>query len=209
MHIFKPKSYLFMAELISSVDDLIMYLQSICPLPFSEGLVEHLRKVVKSRVIPRNDFLLAEGDVSRDIYFISEGLLYCYYLKEDGTRVTSWLLKEGDVVVSIPSFYDQVISIENIQAIEETKAFYISYEELWGLYLKSHEFGLVGIILTVKYLKFWNLQLYNLRMRTLRERYELLVQGSDSDLLNRVPQKILASYLDMLPETFSRKKNNS
>ncbi|MBS1664720.1 MAG: Crp/Fnr family transcriptional regulator [Bacteroidetes bacterium] len=196
-----------MVELISSVDELIAYLKSICALPFSDGLEKRLRKVVRCKAVARNEFLLKVGEVSGHIYFIQKGVLRCYYETKKGD-VTSWVLKEGDIVVSVQSFYHQKPSIENIQAVEEAVVFYISYDELEELYREFPEFNFIGRVLTIKYLIFWNMQLYNLRMREAKERFQLLIEGEDSALFNRVSQQILASYLGMTEHTFSRMKKS-
>lgn len=185
------------------MEHLLAYLNSIYPL--SESLVEHLRQIVGRRKIKQGDFLLEAGSISRYLYFIEKGALRCFYLKGK-TEVTSWILKETDVVVSVHSFYDQEESFEYIQSLEDTVVFYLSYEELEGIYKEFIEFNFIGRVLTIKYLKFWTMQLYNLRMRTAKERFTLLLADSP-ELFLRVQQRYLASYLNMLPETFSRMKN--
>lgn len=167
--------------------------------------MEHLRKIIGFRVVQKNDLLLMEGDVSRDIFFIVKGLLRCYYVK-GSKEVTCWILKEENVVVSVQSFYDGSRSNENIQALELTWVLYISFDQLEDTYLRFPEFNYIGRVLTIKYLRFWNMQLYNLRYHDSRERYDILINGDDRDLINRVPQKYIASYLDMNPETLSRAK---
>lgn len=197
-----------MAELsISSVDELIMYLQSMCPLPFSEGLVERLKGIVRHRMVKRNEFLLRVGEVAEHIYFIQKGVLRCYY-EGKKQEVTSWILREGDVVVSVQSFYGQKLSVENIQSIDESAVFYILRDELEEIYLEYPEFNYLGRVLTIRYLVFWNMQLYNLRMRVSEERFRLFMDSEDAALLLRVPFKFLASYLAMTPDTFSRMKNS-
>jgi CRP-like cAMP-binding protein len=112
-------------------------------------------------------------------------------------------MKEGDICVSIESFYDQAKSYESIQAIEDTDLFFIDHEELENIYMKHPEFNWIGRILTIKYLKLWSQQLYAIRMQNASERYAWLLEYHP-DLLLRVPQKYIASYLDITPETLSK-----
>jgi CRP-like cAMP-binding protein len=186
------------------MEELLAYLYKHYPHPLSGDLLLRLHMVVKSRIVKKKDFLLKEGAIARYIYFIRSGLLRCFYTKGE-KEVTSWLLKEDNVVVAVLSFYDQHAGFENIQAVEETEVLYISYDELEMIYKEYPEFNYIGRVLTIEYLKFWTMQLYNLRMCTARERFKLLMK-EDTDLFLRVPQIYLASYLGMIPETFSRMK---
>jgi CRP/FNR family transcriptional regulator, anaerobic regulatory protein len=184
------------------MDDMLTLLHAIHPL--SPELREYLLRIVKTHHFSKRAFVLRNGDVCRNIYFIRRGLLRCYYIKGE-TEVTAWLMKEGDVVTAVESFYDQKWSYEYIHALEETEVYYIPFQELEHIYATYPEFNFIGRVLTVKYLKFWTQQLYNIRMRSARERYEYLMK-ENPELIQRVPDKYLASYLGMFRETFSRMK---
>ena len=116
-------------------------------------------------------------------------------------------MKEGDVIVSIESFYDQQKSYESIQAIEDTELFFIDFDELEYAYREFTEFNFIGRVLTIKYLKLWSRQLYSLRMRSAAERYEWLMEHYP-ELILRVPAKFIASYLDITEVTLSKIKHN-
>jgi len=188
---------------IGSVIDLIDYLSSLSGLKFSPDLRDHLFSVVRSRSVRKLEFLLEEGEISRHIFFIRRGILRCYYRHENGTEVTAWLLREPNVVVAVNSFYKQKQSFEIIQALVDTDVYYISYEELDVIYKHFPEFERVGRLLTIEYLIFWSMQLFNLRMHSAEERFDLWYKD-DGDMLAYVQQKMVASYLNMEPETFSR-----
>jgi len=182
------------------MDKLLSYLHSIHPL--SPELREHLLITVKIKSLQKKEYLLRPGYICRYMCFISSGLLRAYYLRGD-TEVSSWFMKEGDVCVSIESFYKQQPGYEYIQAIEDTEYFYIDQRELENIYKTYPEFNAVGRVLTIKYLNLWAEQLYAIRMQSAAERYEWLLKFHP-ELLFRVPQKYIASYLDITPETLSK-----
>jgi CRP/FNR family transcriptional regulator, anaerobic regulatory protein len=64
-----------------------------------------------------------------DIWFIEKGMLRCFYMLED-KEVSSWFMKEGDVTVSVESFFRQTISYESIQALEDSTVHYITFHTL-------------------------------------------------------------------------------
>jgi len=192
---------------IGSVPQLVDYLESLSSVEFSEELRSHLVQTVCVKSLKKLGYLLEEGQVSRHIYFIGKGILRCFYRREDDREVTAWILQEPNVVVAVNSFYRQQPGFEIIQAVVDTEVFFITHRELEEIYLKFPEFERVGRLLTIEYLIFWSMQLFNLRMRSDRERFELWYKENE-DLLQWVPQTYVASYLDMLPETFSRMKRS-
>jgi CRP-like cAMP-binding protein len=164
--------------------------------------VNHLSKIIKSRHVAKRGYLLRPGEVCEHIFFIERGLLRCFYLSGE-TEVTSWLRREGRVVVSIDSYYDQVPSYEFIQAVEDTDLFYITFEEEQEVFNRFLEYNFIGRLLTQFELRDFARDLRNIRMHTAIERYEMLLKN-DPELVRRVPNIYLASYLNMTTETLSR-----
>jgi CRP/FNR family transcriptional regulator, anaerobic regulatory protein len=185
------------------MESLFTLLNSIHPL--SEGLVNHLAQTLKTKTISKKQYLLKAGHVSRQICFIEKGLLRCFY-EQGETEVSSWFMKEGDVIVSVESFFKQKPSYESIQALEETMVHYINYDELQFIYKNFLEFNYVARVLTENYYTLSEQRLYSLRMQRSQERYEHLLQHFPQ-LILRVPSKYIASYLGISEETLSRIKS--
>lgn len=178
------------------------YLESIYPL--TDGLKHHLSTVLKEKTLPKKSYLLKAGHVSRNICFIARGLLRCFYV-QDNHEVCSWFMKEGDVIVSVESFFTQKESYESIQALEDSLLYYIHYDELQFLYHHFPEFNFVGRVLLEKYYTLSEQRLYSLRMQRAQERYYYLLQHHP-ELILRVPAKFLASYLGITEVTLSKIK---
>lgn len=187
------------------IEELLSFLNSIAEAegwPLSPACLAHLRKITKTGSLKEEEVLLSAGEICKNLYFIRKGLLKCFYIVHE-REVSDWFFGELQAVVSIDSFYDQVASEDSITALEPTQYFYISFEELGYLYRTFVEFNVVGRVLTNKYLRIWHRQARNIRMLTAEERY-LFLMNTQADLINRVPVKDLASYLDMSRETLSR-----
>jgi len=187
----------------TTMEALFTLLTSIHPL--SEGLVNHLAKTLRTKSISKKQYLLKAGHISRQICFIEKGLLRCFY-EQGEAEVSSWFMKEGDVIISVESFFKQVPSYEIIQALEDCTVYYISYEQLMYAYMNFVEFNFVGRILTEKYYTLCEQRLYSLRMHKAVERYNDLLQN-DPEIIQRVPSKYVASYLGISLETLSRVKS--
>ena len=184
---------------------LLHYLDAIHEL--SPALREHLQVILQHRSLAKKEYLLKAGRTACNIYFIEKGLLRCYYCAGD-KEVSSWFMKEGDVVISVESFYKQTPAQENIQALEECSLYRISYSELQDIYTKFPEFNYTGRVVTEKYYKLWAQQLYGMRMLFSHERYAWL-QNNYPDLLVRVPARHLASFIGVTEVRYSaiRKTN--
>lgn len=170
---------------------LLRYLRSIHPLP--EALRDHLEDIVKEKKLARKDYLLKAGQTCTNIYFIERGLLRSYYLK-GGREVSSCFMKEGDMCISVESFFTQQYGQENIQAIEECVVYYIGYEELQRIYKDFSEFNMIGRILVERCYLMAVQRMTAMWMQRAPDRYDWLAKNFP-DLLQRVPAKHLASYL--------------
>jgi CRP-like cAMP-binding protein len=173
------------------MEQLLIFLESIYPL--SDGLKQQLALILKVKELKKKAMLLKAGHICRHICFVEKGLLRCYYSVGD-TEVSSWFMKEGDVIISIESFFQQKESYESIQALEDCILYYIEYKELQSLYREFPEFNFTGRVLTEKYYTLWAQQLYALRMQPAQDRYNWLLSGFP-ELILRVPAKYIASYL--------------
>ena len=112
-------------------------------------------------------------------------------------------MKEGDIIISVESFFDQKASYESIQALEDSLLYCIEYAQLEHIYRAYPEFNFVARVLLQKYYKLSEQRLYSLRMQRSQERYDYLMEHAP-ELILRVPAKHLATYLGMAEETVSR-----
>jgi CRP-like cAMP-binding protein len=177
----------------------LKFLQSIQPLP--AGLISYLQQIIKRKELSRKEYLLKEGQVCRNIYFIEKGLLRSYYVK-DGGEVSSWFMKERDVCISVESYYRQEPSLENIQALEDTVVYSIAYEELDRIYRNFPAFNYTGRILTEQYYILSEQRSKSMRMQRSHERYDWLMERYP-ELMQRVAAKYIASYLGITEVTLS------
>jgi CRP-like cAMP-binding protein len=180
--------------------ELLSFLSSIHPL--SPELRAHLESILRVQECKKKELLLEIGQVCRNIYFVESGLFRCYYLNK-AKEVCSWFMKEGDVIASVGSFYRQRPSYERIQALEASKAYYISFDQLQEIYIRYPEFNYHGRVLTEKYYQLWDERLYLLQMDRVKERYLYLLEHHP-ELESRVPRRDLASWLGITLETLSR-----
>jgi CRP-like cAMP-binding protein len=113
---------------------------------------------------------------------------------------------EGHIIHAHESFYSQHPSEYFIEAIEPTSLVSINYEGLEQIFSSSAKMERMGrLMITFGMIvkERWQLSMIKL---TPRERFLYFVE-KNPELLQRVPQKYLASFLNIQPETFSRFKH--
>lgn len=174
--------------------------------PLSDELKNYLEQQLKLVSLKKKDIFLKAGENGNKISFILKGLLRSYYMNSQGADTSAWFMKEGDVVVSVKSFFHQVPSEETIEALEESILLYVTYNELQFMYQHFPEFNVVGRILTEKYYVLSEDRLSAIRNRRAKDRYQYLMTNHP-ELLLRVPARYLSSYLGIDEATFSRLKS--
>ncbi len=164
---------------------------------FQDLLIE---KEVASKTI-----LLREGEISDRIFFIKEGCLRQWFNK-DGKDITFQFFFENQAVASIDSFINNEPSLFTIESIEPSTIISISknnFEKLNSSYPEIKE-----QFHNYLFQRFSNYsQLFLSRIKdTPQERYDDLIKNHP-EIIKRVPQHYIASYLGITPISLSRIRN--
>ncbi|HXB93429.1 MAG TPA: Crp/Fnr family transcriptional regulator [Puia sp.] len=149
--------------------------------------------------------LLQIGEVENYMNFVVKGLARMYFCRGK-TEVITNIAKEGELLSSSASFLSGTPSYYIVETLEPTTFLSLSRQHLDKLYRESPRIERLGRLMTTHFVlqkEEWELEC--MRLDT-RERFLHFVE-SNPELMERVPQKYLASYLNMKPETFSRLKH--
>jgi CRP-like cAMP-binding protein len=145
------------------------------------------------------------GDVANTIYFVISGITRRYFFRGKQEVITH-LVKEGGLMGSVISFLTGEPSRYILETIEPVTALAISKDDLEALFESDKKWEKFGRrIITSFFLQIEYHTLDNIKYST-RERFVNFMK-QNPDLVMRVPQKYLASYLEIQPETFSRLKH--
>jgi CRP-like cAMP-binding protein len=170
--------------------------------PLSEAAVNALQDCFEKITLGKNEFLLQEGKVCRQLYFLEKGALRGFY-NLDGKEITHWFGFENDFVTSFHSFITQEPAVENIQLLEGCILWGISKETLTNLFNRHHEIERLMRIAYEKYYIRLEERFVNAQFKTASERYQDLLQQTPH-ILERVALGCIASYLGISQETLSR-----
>ena len=166
---------------------------------------EYLVSKVETRQFDKRQKVIGINETENYLNLVIKGLVRKYFLKGRGELITQ-IAKEMDLINSSVSFLNRSPSTYIVETIEPTTFLSISLDNLEDLYSKSHKMEHLGrMIVTSLFLQKEEWDHERMRLNT-RDRFVHFVKNN-SDLLQRVPQKYLASYLNIKPETFSRLKH--
>jgi len=156
----------------------------------------------KPEEISKGVVLTRIGEVENHLYFVLEGVLRGFFTdgKVDFTGGFSY---EGDLSGIPDSFLNQTPSMYFLETLSPCKVLKTNYQRLQELYDASSEVERFGRIMVEKMLLGLNTRYIELQCMSVEERFKVFLNRSPH-LLQKIPQKYLASYLNMAPETFSR-----
>jgi len=181
-------------------DKLIQNIKQIVLIDSDEEKV--FLSVFKPMHLKKGDFFLKEGEVNNKLGFVVEGLVRYFVYKND-EESTLEFSKENEFIAEYQSFLSQSQSIQAIQAIEDTTLLVTDFDGLQNIYTKTKNGNLIGR-LVIEY-RFGHLmkQLLSIYMHNPEERY-LNFLKSFPDLVQRIPQYYISSYVGVKPESLSR-----
>ena len=172
-------------------------------VPLTEEEREVIQEYLTLKKIRKRQYLLQEGDICKCVAFVERGALRLYKVNEDGTEHIVQFALEGRFLTDLYSFLTNEPSIYNIDAIEDSELVLISKSASDELQKRSTKY--------LEYILFETSEFYiDLERRltytislTIDERYEDLITHYP-DIIQRVPQHMIASYMGITPETLSR-----
>lgn len=163
-----------------------------------QGIIEAFP--IKS--FPKDFFLLKEGQIPEDAFVIIQGCVRKYYIL-DGEEVTSEFYTEFQAASDINSMVNKTQSKYYLTCTEDTIVAIMNSEKENELYQKFPRFAEVCRVEMEKMIGTNDEKFLTFKNSTPKERY-LNLTKQRPDLINRVPQYQIASYLGIKPETLSR-----
>jgi CRP-like cAMP-binding protein len=173
-------------------------------IQLTEAEKELSRKFFTPKKLRKRQYLLQEGDVCKYVAFVEKGLLRSYTVNERGQEHITQFAFEGWWIADQFSFLTGEPSTYNIDALEDCELLLLSKPSEDELLEKIPKFERYFRILLQKSLIATQRRLASSLSQTAEERYNELISVCPETLPHRIPQHMLASFLGITPETFSR-----
>lgn len=170
--------------------------------PVSAEAIAYAKSKIQLLQISKGSLLVQSGEHCDHLYFVNKGVLRGF-VKQGVKDITTWITAENELVTSISSYYQQIPSIENIEALEDCILVAIHRDDMQYLYTNHPEVNTIVRIILEKYYQDAEERAYICRLTEATSKYHRFI-NTKSQLLNRIPLKYIASYLGMTLETLSR-----
>lgn len=180
---------------------LINHIQKFVPLEPSE--IDLLESCLSVSQIKKKDHVLEEGQVCNTMYFIVKGCMRQYIINPKGTEQTLQFGVENWWITDYLGFHNHTPSHFYIQAIETTDVIAIEKSVLDSMFIQIPKLEKYFRIVAQKAFGAAQMRIKFLFTMSAEERYNHF-KNQQPDFVQRVPQYMLASYLDFSAEFMSK-----
>jgi CRP-like cAMP-binding protein len=167
---------------------------------------ELITTAFRYKKVKRNQVLVQPPDIAMYEHFVVSGCLVQYYLDDNGIQHTLLFAPEGWWTTDLPSFLTGQESKYHIEALEDSELLIISKQLLDKLLVKIPLLNNFFRVLYQNAVMAQEERLLNVLSTKVEERYLRFVKKYPH-LQNRIPQYLIASYLGVTPEFFSKVKS--
>lgn len=171
--------------------------------PISDEAIARMEPFVSLRKVAIRENIITQGEVAENVFLVKSGAFrnYSYHDNEETTR---WFGIEGDVFTSMFSYSRGEPAMSTVVALLDSEVYEAPIDAVKKMIVEDREWAV------------WAAQycldgLYQLERRytflgwgDAYTRYRNLMKYKTFRLLNSVPLQVVASYLNVTPQTISR-----
>lgn len=184
-------------------DKLKKYCKQTVPLSDTElGLIDTYFEI---KTLKKKEFLFQDNTICNFIAFIADGSIRHFHIK-DGVEKTCEISFDYSWVTDFQSFTYDTLGKMNLQAMEATTVFIIRKQNLQSLYKECSKYETFGRLMAEQVAQRATEIAMSLSSDKPEERFQKLIKNQP-DLFQRIPQKYIANFLGISPESLSRIRN--
>lgn len=169
---------------LGNPDELLEIQASLCPVSLQKG-----------------DYLLKEGQVCTDYYFIETGSVRLFYTK-DIKEYTVWIGTAGEIFTNLESYLNETSSRINIQAIDPSVVYTISKVNSDTLAQKSNPYNTLLRKTVETAFVGLSQNVMSFQSEEATERYQRFI--AEKNWVAKYPLKYLSTFIGVTQSTLSR-----
>ncbi|MFT6502754.1 MAG: CRP-like cAMP-binding protein [Crocinitomicaceae bacterium] len=170
-------------------------------IELTEKEIDIISKQNNIQSFKKGSVLMSEGEIAKECYFVLKGCVSSYYLKEGEIKVTEFFTEKQPITPV--SYITKQPSEYYLECLEDCIVTLSTKESDEALMKSIPRLSEYGSILLQDQIASQMMKHDDFIKLSPEERYQNL-QKTSPDLLNRIPQYLIASYLGIKPESLSR-----
>ncbi len=175
-------------------------------MPDSAQLLDYIKAAFTREEFPAKSLLVKEGAVAKKLFFIESGCCRCWFNASEGKEVTVNFGFDGVFVSSMETLIADEPSWYSVETLEPTVAYSISVSRFKELKASSHELqASYGEYIEKRLLHYQKLFVARIKDSPEKRYHALLAQHPE--IIQRVPQHYIASFLGITAVSLSRIRN--
>jgi CRP-like cAMP-binding protein len=174
-------------------------------VPLTKLEEDQIKAAFTVKKLRKRQYLIQFGETFRHLFFVEKGMLRAYLKGEKEEEHVIQFAPEGSW---IPDSFHQLEDMEatyNIDSLEPSEILCIDREAFQELLLKVPKLEKYFRVVMQKRLKALHLRVINYLTHFAEDKYKMFMQVYP-EIVQRVPQHMIASYLGIKPETLSRNR---
>lgn len=179
--------------------DILQYFHERADL--TEEQVRKVSSLFKTKKYAKKEQIIPMYSHSNKLYFIAEGIIRIYYLKND-KDITHMFFTEGQITVPVENVFYNKPSPYAMEALEDCAIQIADYRELEKVLFEIPALQKLAQSIYIDVISRFSNRLYAMQFQTAKERYDSLME-LHPDIILRAPLGHIASYLGITQQTLS------
>lgn len=173
-----------------------------------EILTEEEKNELRNRAtiekFSKGEMVLEEGEVSKAFYFMLSGCVRLFYVTEGEDR-TAFFYTQEQFVTAFESYKHQIPTNQNFECLEDTEVVCITRTVAKDILTQYPKFEFLARGMIEEELILYHDMVSSFVTLSPEQRYVKLLE-KNNELFQRIPQRQIATYLGIKPESLSRIK---
>jgi CRP/FNR family transcriptional regulator, anaerobic regulatory protein len=158
-------------------------------------------------VLKKKEFFTRQGEACKYLAYVNSGCLRAYYTDNKGDDFTMYFAFQNWWTGDKTSFYSQTSSRFSVQALEDTEVFRADKTNWEKALSEIPVFEKWYLVKTRKSYEAAQQKLIDNQTESAEEKYRKLLKNAP-EIVQRIPQHYIASYLGIKPQSLSRIRKN-